>query len=144
MGESGSASIEVKAPPEKVLRVVTEIEAYPQWMDPFKKVEVLERDGAGRPRRAAFEMDAVLKVVNYVLEYSYADDTVAWTRVEGDMKEIAGSYTLEGEGERTKVTYAYSIDPGIPVPAFLMRQGVRMMVNTALGDLKRRVESLEG
>lgn len=142
MAETGTASIEINAPADKIMRVITDIEEYPQWMDPFRKAEILERDEQGRPARAEFEMDAVIKRIHYVLQYSYPPDGIAWEKAEGDVKEIAGSYILEGRGGTTTVTYNYAIDPGIPVPGFMMRQGVKLMVSTALHDLKKRAESL--
>lgn len=141
MAETGTATIEIEASPKRILEVITDIESYPQWMSAFKKAEVLESDGKGRPLRAQFEVDAMIKRVHYILEYKYSKNAVSWESAEGDVKEINGSYTLDiGEGV-TRVTYSYSIDPGFPIPGFLKRQAVRMMVGAALDDLKERSES---
>ena len=141
MADTGNASIDIDAAPEQILQVVTAIESYPDWMPAFQEAEILERDGEGRPSKARFQVDARLKVVNYTLQYSYEEKKISWEKTEGDVKEIKGSYTLAPQGSGTKVTYDYSIDPGFPVPGFLRRQGVKMMVSSALEDLKKRVES---
>jgi hypothetical protein len=60
--------------------------------------------------------------------------------VDGDVKQIKGSYELEPQGESTKVTYTYEIDAGFPIPGFLRKQGVKMMVSGALNDLRKRAE----
>jgi ribosome-associated toxin RatA of RatAB toxin-antitoxin module len=140
--ESGSESIEIKASPERILQVVSDIDAYPKWMDEFKEATVLERDDQSRPARASFELDAKIKTVRYVLAYSYPPNGVAWeSEPGGDVKLIKGSYTLAPSGEVTTVTYQFEIDPGFPVPQFIRRQAVKMIVARALGGLKSRVES---
>ncbi|HVE75800.1 MAG TPA: SRPBCC family protein [Actinomycetota bacterium] len=142
MADTGSESIEINASAEKILAVVADIEAYPEWMPAFHDARVLETDASGRPSRAQFEVDAKIKVVDYVLEYEYPDGGVSWKSVEGNVKEIAGSYALEESDGSTKVRYTYSIDAGFPIPGFLRKQGVKVMVSSALNDLKRRAESL--
>lgn len=141
MADSGSASITIDAKEEKVLDVINDVESLPERIDAFKRAEVLERDGEGRPKRAEFEVDARIKVIHYVLEYSYSSNSVSWKMIDGDVNEITGSYVLEPAGEATKVTYSYSIDAGFPVPGFLRKQGVKMMVDGALKDLKKTTES---
>ncbi|MGH2768166.1 MAG: SRPBCC family protein [Actinomycetota bacterium] len=144
MAEEGSGSIEIRASPERIMGAITDIEAYPSWMSPFKKALVLERDEQGRPAKAEFAVDARLSVLNYTLAYRYLDDGIAWDSVAGDVKQIAGSYSLEGREASTNVTYSYLIDPGFPVPGFIMRKAVKALVSAALEDLKKRVESPEG
>lgn len=141
MADSGRESIVINRDAERILQVVADIESYPDWMPAFKTAEVLERDDQGRPKRAEFEVDARIKVVNYVLEYEYPDKGVSWRKVDGNVKEIKGSYTLDEREGKTTVTYEYEIDAGFPVPGFLRKQGVKMMVSSALNDLKKRAES---
>ena len=140
--ESGSETIEIKASPERILQVVSDVDSYPKWMDEFKEATILERDEQGRPTRASFVLDAKIKTVRYVLKYSYPGDGVAWESEEGgDVRLIKGSYTLSPSGDVTTVIYQFEIDPGFPVPSFIRRQAVKMIVSRALGGLKSRVES---
>ncbi len=143
MAEEGSALIEIDARPEDILAVITDVEAYPEWMSPFRKAVVLERDEAGRPKRAEFAVDAKLQVIDYTLEYEYSPAGVAWDSVAGDMKQIKGGYDLAGHDAGTTVTYHYTIDPGFPIPGFIMKKAVKLLVSTALEDLKTRVETIE-
>lgn len=141
MADSGSASITIDASEEKVLDVINDVESLTDRLDAFKQADVLERDDQGRPKRAQFEVDARIKVIHYVLEYSYSPNSVSWKMIDGDVNEITGSYVLEAAGEATKVTYSYSIDAGFPVPGFLRKQGIKTMVDGALKDLKKTTES---
>jgi ribosome-associated toxin RatA of RatAB toxin-antitoxin module len=140
--ESGTESIEIKATPDEVFRVMTDIDAFPKWMDEFKEAAVLARDEQGRPTRASFELDAKIKTVRYILDYTYPEGGLAWENEEGgDVKLIKGSYILTPSADATTVTYNFEIDPGFPVPSFIRRQAVKMIVSRALGGLKKRVES---
>src|SRR6266849_270894 len=147
--ESGSESIEINATPEAIFQVMTDIDSFPKWMDEFKEATVLNRDEQGRPSRASFELDAKIKTVRYVLAYSYPEGGLAWESEEGgDVKLIKGSYIMSPSvpgggpgGDPTTVTYNFEIDPGFPVPSFIRRQAVKMIVARALGGLKKRVES---
>lgn len=141
MAESGTASIEINAEPDEILAVVTDIEAYPDWMPAFKEARILETDDEGRPASAEFVVDARIRTLHYTLKYEYADNRVSWKKTDGDVKEIKGSYALEPNDSATTVTYEYEIDPGFPVPGFLVKQGVKMMVSSALNDLKKQAES---
>lgn len=140
MADTGSESITIEAAPGKILEIINDVESLPQRMDAFHEATVLERDPQGRPAQAEFTLDARLKVLHYVLEYQYGENSVSWKMVKGDPKEISGSYALEPDGSRTKVTYSYSIDAGFPVPGFLRRQGLKMMADAALKDLKDMAE----
>lgn len=140
--ESGSESIDIKATPERILQVVTDIDAYPQWNDEFKEAKVLDRDPQGRPARASFVLDAKIKTVRYTLAYTYPAGGIAWANEEGgDVKLIKGAYNFTPAGEVTTVNYNFEIDPGFPVPTFIRRQAVKMIVSRALGGLKKRAES---
>lgn len=141
MADTGSASIDIEADVNRIVEVVTDIEAYPDWQSAFRKAVVLERDSSGRPAKAEFEVDAMIKTIHYTLEYSYPPNAIAWSLLEGDVKQIKGSYGFEPEGDSTKVTYTYEIDAGFPIPGFLRKQGVKMMVSGALNDLRKRAES---
>jgi len=140
--ESGSESIVIKATPDAVFQVMTDIDSFPKWMDEFKEATVLARDDQGRPTRASFELDAKIKTVRYTLDYSYPGTGLAWeNEAGGDVKLIKGSYQLAQSGDSTTVTYNFEIDPGFPVPGFIRRQAVKMIVNRALNGLKKRVET---
>jgi ribosome-associated toxin RatA of RatAB toxin-antitoxin module len=140
--ESGTESIEIRAFPERILQVVSDIDSYPTWMDEYKEATVLERDEQARPTHAHFEMDTKVKTVRYVLKYSYPGSGVAGESEEGgDVKLIKGSYLLSPSGDVTTVTYQFEMDPGFPVPSFILRRRLKMIVGRTLDELKSRVES---
>jgi hypothetical protein len=67
---------------------------------------------------------------------------MSWTTKEasGAVKDITGEYDLVGDGDTTRVVYRMSVEQAVPMPGFVKRQVEKMVVNTALGGLKKRVE----
>ncbi len=143
MAEKVSDSIDIEATAQEIFEVATDFEAYPEWNANIKKVEIQKTDAKGRPTEVWFEVDAKVKKVQYTLKYSYAGapKRFSWKLLDGDIKELSGSYSFDEFEDVTDVSYETSIDPGFKVPAMLKRQGERQLVRAALHDLKKRVES---
>jgi ribosome-associated toxin RatA of RatAB toxin-antitoxin module len=145
MAEHAEGSTEVHATPAEVMAVVADFEAYPDWVGNLDEVEVLARDRRGRGTRVAFRLGTPWGEQAYTLAYRYQakDAGMSWTYVEGTLDDLAGSYALDPAGQgTTRVTYQLEVAPGMPIPGFLLRQAAKQIVRSALGDLKRRVESM--
>ena len=143
MAEATSSSIVIGADPERVMAVIADFTAYPEWADQVKAVEVLDTDAAGRPERVRFQMDAGPIKDNYTLDYSWAADgrSVSWTLHRGQIQKAQnGSYALVGGPGRTVVTYSLAVDLNIPMIGMLRRKAEKVIIDTALKGLKRRVE----
>jgi ribosome-associated toxin RatA of RatAB toxin-antitoxin module len=143
MADATSSSIVIEAAPERVMAVIADFEAYPEWADQVTRAEVLADDGEGRAERVRFAMDAGPIKDNYTLDYTWAPDgrSVSWTLVKGQIQKAQkGSYVLEGSGDATKVTYSLAVDLNIPMIGMLRRKAEKVIIDTALKGLKRRVE----
>ena len=145
MAEHAEGAAEVHATPAEVMAVVADFDAYPDWVPNLEQVEVLARDRRGRGTKVAFRLGTPWGEQAYTLAYRYQprDAGMSWTYVEGTLDDLAGSYALEPAGDgATRVTYRLEVALGVPIPGFLLRQAARQVVRSALGDLKRRVESM--
>jgi len=134
------------ASPATVFGVAADLEAYPEWATGVNEVEVLERDRAGRARRARFEVEGFIKKISYELLYEYDEPVrIAWTAVPGDdIEEMVGSYDFVAvEGEGTEILYALRVETAFPVPGFLRRQAEKQIITSALRGLKQRAERFE-
>ncbi|WP_448640054.1 SRPBCC family protein [Geodermatophilus sp. URMC 63] len=142
MAEQSTQSIVVSAPPTDVMAVIADFPAYPQWVQAAKTVEVLETGPDGRARRVRFVIDATVLSDDYVLDYTWDDDRqVSWTLVSSRlMKRQDGSYTLREAGSGTEVTYRLTVDMAIPMIGLLKRRAEKVVLDTALKELKKRVE----
>jgi uncharacterized membrane protein len=143
MTDQSIQSISIAAPPATIMAVIADFPAYPEWAKSVKSVEVLQSGPDGRAQQVRFSIDAgVIKDV-YELRYDWTgDEAVVWDLVSGQMqKSQHGSYTLRATGSGTEVTYSLSVDLAIPMLGMLKRKAERVVMDTALKELKKRVES---
>lgn len=143
MAEQTSASIVIEAPAQQVMETIAAVEDYPTWVGAVTSVEVLERGAGDRARSARFVMDAGPVKDTYVLDYDWAADglSVSWVLTEGQIQKAqAGSYRLRETADGTEVTYELTVDLTIPMIGMLKRKAEKVIINTALGELKKRVE----
>jgi ribosome-associated toxin RatA of RatAB toxin-antitoxin module len=143
MADQSTQSIVVDAPAAHVMAVIADFPSYPEWVAAAKQVDVLETGPDGRARRVHFVLDAGAVKDDYVLEYTWDDDRrVSWHLVQGQMqKRQEGSYTLsETAPGTTDVTYAIAIDLSIPMLGMIKRKAEKVILDTALKELKKRVE----
>ena len=142
MADQSTQSIVVEAPAADVMAVIADFPAYPRWVTAAKQVEVLETGPDGRASRVHFLLDAGAIKDDYVLAYTWdGDSRVDWTLVQGQMqKQQDGSYSLVESGGRTTVTYSITIDLSIPMLGLVKRKAEKVILDTALKELKKRVE----
>jgi hypothetical protein len=143
--EESTQSILIEAEPAEVMSVIADFAAYPEWTGSVKKADVLEVGPDGRARRVAFTLDAGIVRDEYELAYVWTgDERVEWDLTSGQMMRAQhGCYHLRGDGPgRTYVTYSLSVDLVIPMLGLLKRKAERVVMDTALKELKRRVEGL--
>jgi uncharacterized membrane protein len=147
MADATSSSITIAAPPERVMAVIADFAAYPEWAEQINSVEVLEPGDDGKAERVRFMMDAGPIKDSYTLDYVWAPDgrSVSWTLVKGQIQKAQdGSYTLASGNDSTTVTYSLAVDLNIPMIGMLRRKAEKVIIDTALKGLKRRVEALKG
>ena len=143
MADQSTQSIVVDAPAAAVMAVIADFPAYPSWVSAAKQVEVLEPGPDGRARRVHFVLDAGAVKDDYVLDYTWdGDRRVDWTLVRGQMqKKQDGSYVLAESAGSTTVTYTIAIDLTIPMLGLIKRRAEKVILDTALKELKKRVEA---
>ena len=142
MADQSTQSIVIDAPPADVMAVIADFPAYPEWVAAAKKVEVLEEGEDDRARQVHFVLDAGAVKDDYVLEYTWSGDSeVTWSLVKGQMqKRNDGSYSLTATDGGTEVTYSITIDLSIPMLGMIKRKAEKVILDTALKELKKRVE----
>lgn len=126
------------------MAVIVDFEDYPAWVQGMREVRVVERDGQGRPAQVHFELEATPIKDAYTLAYDYAaPEVLRWHLTEGRMlRAMEGSYELAATGSQTEVTYRLAVDVAIPMIGMLRRKAEKVIIDTALKGLKKRVETL--
>jgi ribosome-associated toxin RatA of RatAB toxin-antitoxin module len=139
-----TSSIAIDAAPAEIMAVIADVEAYPEWTTSVREVELLTvYDTDGRPGEARFVLDAGPIKDTYTLSYVWQDDElVSWRLVEGSLiKALEGSYALRADGPgTTEVIYQLTVDVAIPMLGLLKRKAEKVIIDTALKELKKRVE----
>jgi len=146
MPDESTQSITIDAEPADVMAVIADFGNYPQWTGSVKRAEVLDVGPGGRAVRVAFTLDAGILRDQYELSYVWTDDArVEWRLDHGQMMRAQhGSYELRADGAgHTHVTYSLAVDLVIPMLGLLKRKAERVIMDTALKELKKRVESLQ-
>jgi ribosome-associated toxin RatA of RatAB toxin-antitoxin module len=150
MAEQTSSSIVVDAPAADVMAVIADFPAYPKWAKGVTTADVVasydEADAAarGRAEQVYFVLDVPPIKDEYTLSYVWdGDKQVTWTLVQGKMlRSLDGAYILDETAPgRTEVTYRLALDVSIPLIGMLKRKGEKILIDTALKGLKKRVES---
>ena len=142
MADQSTQSIVIAAPPAAIMAVIADFPAYPQWAASVKAAEVVSTDPDGRAEQVRFVLDAGVVKDDYVLAYEWSgDDRVEWRLVRGQMqKSQQGSYVLAPRGSGTEVTYHLAVDLAIPMLGMFKRKAEKVIMDTALKELKKRVE----
>ena len=147
MADRTESSIDIAASPGEVLDVIADFPSYPDWATEVKKVTVLTEEGDGWADQVEFTRDAGAIKDTYVLDYDWDVKTngtgvVSWSLVQANvLKAMNGSYTLASSGkDQTTVTYRLAVDVKIPMLGMLKRKAEKVIIDTALKELKKRVE----
>ena len=150
MADRTESNIVVAAAPGAILDVIADFDRYTEWAHEVKKAILISEDGDGWADQVEFTLSAGAIKDTYVLEYDWdvAEDgtgVVSWHLVSGVvLKAMNGSYTLEdstaGNGIETAVSYRLAVDVKIPMLGILKRKAEKVIIDTALKELKKRVE----
>ncbi|WP_099025021.1 SRPBCC family protein [Mycolicibacterium palauense] len=143
MADKTAQTIYIDADPDTVMDVIADIGSYPEWVKEYRETEVLEVGADGNPRTARLVLDAAVLKDTMVLEYEWPADraSVRWWLVSSSLlKSLDGQYRLVAKGTGTDVTYELAVDLMIPMIGLLKRKAERRLTDTALKDLKKRVE----
>ena len=140
MADQTESSIDIDASAQTIMDVIADLPAYPQWSDGITEVTVLEEKD-GRPLRARFHLESGPIRDTYELLYDWdGNRRVSWQLTSGDMlTAMDGTYLLEARGATTTVHYRLAVDVRIPMIGMIKRKAERIIVDTALKGLRRRV-----
>jgi ribosome-associated toxin RatA of RatAB toxin-antitoxin module len=146
MADQATQHMVIGASPQRIWDVLTDFDSYPTWARDLKSATVVARDDEGRPLDVAFRAAAMGRSTSYTLRYDYgkAPDVLAWRLLHGDItRKLDGSYELapvDGDPDRTEVTYHLEVDLMVPIPGFVKRRAEARIVTTALRDLRSHLE----
>ena len=148
MADSSTQSIVVAARAGRVAAVICDFARYPEWVSAVKlRPRSWRSTTTGTPARSGSSWTPACIRDEYTLVYEYAEDIsrIEWSLAEPSTAQRVqqGSYDLVDNGDgSTTVTYTLAVDLVISLPGVLRRRAEKTIMETALRDLKRRVESM--
>ncbi|WP_426506602.1 SRPBCC family protein [Dactylosporangium sp. McL0621] len=145
MADTSTQSIVIDAPPDRVAAVIADFARYPEWVAAVKSAEVVEEYEDGYASQVHFVLDSGPVSDEYTLRYDYAEDLsrIEWslTAPSKMQKQQEGSYDIAAGPDGTStVTYSLSVELAIGMLGMFKRKAEKMIMDTALKELKRRVE----
>ena len=149
MADTSTQSIVIGAAPAQIAEVICDFPRYPEWVSAARSVEVVEEYEDGYASQVHFVIDAGVFQDEYTLAYEYADDIsrIEWHLVTPSRVQRAqtGSYDLADNRDGTAtVTYELSVELSIGMMGMFKRKAEKVIMDTALKELKRRVEAKVG
>lgn len=145
--QSVEGTIDIAAPKEAVMTVLSDFTTYPDWSG-FNSCVVQETDGEGRAVLVAIELSAGPINASYTIKIAYLPEGsgLGWTFGTGTgITDTEGEYRLESVDGVTRVHYRGAADMPLPMPGFLKKklisEGQKIGRDKALKGLKAFVES---
>jgi len=140
---SGSESIVIDAPPERVLAVIRDLPGQVKWFPGCVSSQVLSTGDDGLPARARQVNDVKVAKDEFELDYTHSDSGMSWklTAPSKAQKDASGSWTVVAKGNGAQATLSLSIDPSLPLPGFLMKKTLGDTLKGATKGLKKYCES---
>ena len=125
-----------------IMAVIADLPSYPDWAAFMDAVEVLDRFPDGLVKTARFTLDAGVIKDTYSVKYEWSDASVRWSLIEGHMlKAMEGEYSLRPTPSGCEVSYQLEVDLAIPVIGMFKRKAEKVIMDSALKGLKKRVEA---
>jgi hypothetical protein len=136
----------IDEPPSRVWRILVNPFEFEGKICPrMKRVEVLVDRIDTSVLKCTVAVCWLIPPVTYTVESKYlACGRIEFKRLSGVPREFKGYWQAKpvSGGRRTEVTYCLYVNPGIPVPQWIIREGVKVELPRVLSGLKERVKAV--
>ena len=134
----------MNAPVEKIYKVLSDYEAYSEFMDGVTKVEVISRDGNKVKARYNLNM---IKQFTYTIDLVEEENkSVSWTFDEGDIFSMnSGSWKLKDLGDATtEVDYSIEVDIKIKMlgAGMITKQLTKIQLPAMMKSVENRAQKI--
>jgi ribosome-associated toxin RatA of RatAB toxin-antitoxin module len=127
---------------DKIYKVLTDYESYPDFMDGVKSVNIVSRDGS--IAKVEYNIN-IIKKFSYVLtSEEIENEKVGWSFDSGDLfSSNNGSWNLKDNGDgTTEVTYKVDIEFKVKVPGMISRKLVSSNLPSMMRSVLKKAKSL--
>jgi hypothetical protein len=139
--------IDIDEEPDKVWKVVCNpYEFKGKICHNLKKVDMLTDKPEVSVMSMTYGLFFPIPDIKYVVESRYhGHRTIDFQRVSGSFHDFRGCWHLDGtdNDKHCLLTYSMYLDPGLPLPDWLVRFGLRHELPSMLRSIKQRVDDLK-
>jgi len=138
------ARILIGETPVNVWRILTNPFEFAGKISPrMKDVQILHDTAERSIMKCKMEVfPPLIPFISYTVESDYKlHESVQFKRVAGSLKDFSGTWALASRegGQATEVTYSMHVDPGLPIPQWIIRKAMKMELPRTLIALRQRV-----
>ena len=146
MAEQTTSSIVIDAEPAAVMEVIGDFPAYPEWakgvQDGRRSSRRAPTAGPSRSSSSSTSRRSRTSTPSPTSGTGTTRSPGPWSRARCCARSTAPTRCATSATARTEVTYRLALDVSIPLIGMLKRKGEKILIDTALKGLKKRVESL--
>ncbi len=117
---------------------LTDVGVVSTWSPLHKHIEVIDRYPDGRPHHVKATIKILGLVDKEILEYHWGPDWVVYD-AKGTSQQHGQhvEYNLRPEGvDKTRVRFDVTVEPGRPMPAFIVRRASEHVMDAAVKGLR--------
>jgi ribosome-associated toxin RatA of RatAB toxin-antitoxin module len=139
-----SKTVEVAAPPETIMSIVADFEAYPQWNEEVKGCWVLARYNDGRPSQLRLDVRVQGMDGTYICAVYYPSPAEIYTVLQqGDLfSKQQQNFSVVGLGATSLLTVDLDVETKMAVPKMMVKKVVGDALDYLADNLKKRAEQL--
>lgn len=142
-----SNTVEVNAPADVILGIVSDFEAYPEWNDEVKAVYILARYNDGRPSQLRIDTEIQGQQGTYIQAVYYpGPGQIQTVMQQGELFSKQNQlFSVVAMGPSSLLTVDLDVETSVPgVPALMVKKLVNDALEHLAGNLKDRAEQLAG
>ncbi|OHU21487.1 SRPBCC family protein [Mycobacteroides franklinii] len=139
-----SQTVEVAAPPQVIVSIVTNYEAYPEWNKEIASVEILQRLPDGRPHIVRLKVETSGMSSTNVAEIAYLNASQVATRLlESDIFEKQEqTFSIVPMGQICLLTVDMDVETKLPIPKPMVKKLANQVLEHLAEGLKGRAEAV--
>lgn len=140
----GSASVRIHAARSTVFAILGSCQQALKIVPGLEACEIRERapDGSSARIWEVIEYARFLPRVRVEVRASYvAPSSVTFERISGDLVSLRGEWTLQNDGDYTLALYRFTLDPGLWVPHWVLRNVLKRDLPKMLRGLREAAEN---
>ncbi len=141
LDEDGMVGVEtrfkVHVAPEEAYRLLSDVEHMADFMPSLRTCEILDRQGKAIILRMKADLGELVQ-----RRIHEPPGAIRWTLVSSPMlKRMRGGWTIEPDGEGTRLTYRVLVESSIPSPPSMVRWTQAQALPSLVRNVRMRLES---